>query len=216
VINRSRFSNRWTLPIVFLAASACAHPRFAPTGFNISSERSDYSPAVRLAIALPVVSPGTSLDTIAIVIDSAIVTAPGAITADTTPLMQNLYVTAILATRDDGGERSGGLSHPWRALAESDSILLADELHLGQPRAVGRIRLGIVPPRNFDPSRSWLVFRITGDAVTNAVMLANGTMIGRKPAAAPIRVFACADWTLAGHVDPARAKALARAYTAAC
>jgi hypothetical protein len=125
--------------------------------------------------------------------------------------MRNLYITALVATRDTGGESLTGLSHPWQALAESDSALLAGALHLGEPRAVGRIRLRIVPPRAFDPARSWLVFRITGSAVTNAVMLSDGTMIGRRPVSAVVRVFACADWTIAGYVDRTRAKALARA-----
>ena len=31
-----------------------------------------------------------------------------------------------------------------------------------------------------------------------------------------VRVYACANWTLAGHLDRARARALERAYTAAC
>jgi hypothetical protein len=44
----------------FVAAAVlggCAHPRLATRGYNISSERSDYSPTVRLAVALPVISP---------------------------------------------------------------------------------------------------------------------------------------------------------------
>lgn len=195
---------------------ACAHPRLAPAGFNISSERSDYSPAVRLAVALPVVPHGANRDTITVVIDSAIITAPGATSTDTTAVMRHLYITALLATKpaDDGAPNA--VQQPWRALAASDSALLADALRLGEPKSVGRIQLHLVPPSSFDSSRTWLVFRITGDAMTNAVMLADGTMIPRRLIAAGVRVFACADWTLGGYVDRARAKALARAYTAAC
>jgi hypothetical protein len=207
---------RQRLIIACAVASGCAHPRLAGTGFNVSSERSDYSPAVRLAVALPVASSSAGHDTITVVIDSAVVLAPGAVSTDTTPLMRNLYVTALLATRDVPDERSGGLPAPWRALAASDSVLLVDALRIGEPRHVGRVELRIPPAAAIDSAHSWLVFRITGDAMTNAVQLADGTIIGRKPVVGGVRVFACADWSLAGYVDRARAKALARAYNSAC
>jgi hypothetical protein len=203
------------LGVGLLVASACAHPRLAPAGFNVSSERSDYSPTLRLAVALPIVPTGKMYDTITVVIDSAIVSAPGVTSTDTTPVMRNLYITPLLATRGLGDESATGIRPPWRALAAGDSAPLAGALRLGERVALGRIQLHIVPPSAFDPARSWIVFRITGDAVTKPVKLADGTMMGRR-SVSPVRVFACADWTLGGYVDRGRAKALARAYTAAC
>lgn len=203
----------------FVAAAVlggCAHPRLATRGYNISSERSDYSPTVRLAVALPVISPVAPGDTITVTIDSAVIAAPGAIAADTMPLMSDLYITALLATRSSARDIHDGPPQPWRALATSDSVLLASALRLGVPRSVGHVRLMLVPRAPFDPKQTWLVFRVSGVAQTTAVALADGTIIPRRLRPGGVRVYACADWTLAGYVDNARAKALARAYTAAC
>jgi hypothetical protein len=208
---------RLSIPCCLLASiAACTHPRLAPAGFNVSSERSDYSPNVRLAIALPVVPTAASHDTITVVIDSAIVTAPGAASSDTTAVMSDLYITALLATRASAADAANGPPEPWHALAAGDSMLLADALHLGEPRAVGHLVLHVVPPSPLDPAETWLVFRISGVAMTNAVRLEDGRIIARRPVPGGVRVYACADWTLAGYIDKARAKALARAYTSAC
>lgn len=208
---------RWSgIVAAGVLAAACAHPRLAAPGFNISSERSDYSPAVRLAVALPVVPPASSSDTLTVVIDSAVVTAPGAVSSDTTPVMRDLYITALLATRAAPGSAANGPPEPWHAIATGDSVLLADALHLGVPRGVGHLVLRVAPSAPVDPARTWLVFRISGMAITNAVRLADGSIIPRRPIAGGVRVYACADWTLAGYVDKARSKALARAYTSAC
>lgn len=209
-------TRRCTALIAVVALSGCVHPRLAASGYNVSSERSDYSPTVRLAVALPVISPTVSGDTITVVIDSAVITAPGRVAADTSPVMSDLYITALLATRSADHDGHEGLTEPWHALATSDSVHLASALRLGVPQAVGHVRLTLVPPAQFDPNESWLVFRVSGTAQTNAVKLADGSIIARRPAPGGVRVYACADWTLAGYVDKARAKALARAYTAAC
>jgi hypothetical protein len=206
----------WRLLLAFSALSGCVHPRPASGGYNVSSERSDYSPTIRLAVALPVIAPAARHDTIIVVIDSAVVTAPGAIAADTSPVMSELYITALLATRPSAREVTPGLLEPWRTLATSDSVLLISALRFGVPRSVGHLRLALVPPTTVDPSQTWLVFRISGTVQTNAVMLADGTMFPRRPRPGGVRVYACADWSLAGYVDKTRAKALARAYTAAC
>ena len=217
---KSQMKRQLTSWCGFLLAAAtlggCAHPRPAALGYNISSERSDYSPAVRLAVALPVVSATANTDSIVVVIDSAVVTAPGAVAADTSPVMTDLYITALLATHAPTREANQGLTAPWRALTASDSVLLAPALRLGVPRGLGQLRLTLVPPRQFDPRQTWLVFRVSGTVQTNAVTLADGTIIPRRPRPGGVRVYACADWSLAGYIDEVRAKALARAYTAAC
>jgi hypothetical protein len=208
---------RWSRAVVVgILAAACAHPRLATPGFNVSSERSDYSPAVRLAVALPVATPASSSDTLTVVIDSAVITAPGAVSTDTTPVMRDLYITPLLATRASPASATNGPPEPWHAIASGDSVLLADALHLGVPRAVGHLVLRIAPSAPIDPARTWLVFRISGMDITNAVRLADGSIIPRRPIAGGVRVYACADWTLAGYVDKARSKALTKAYTAAC
>lgn len=194
----------------------CAHLRPVRPGFNVSSERSDYSPAVRLAVALPLSVADTAGDSLTIVIDSAIVTAPGAQSSDTTPVMRDLYIAALLATRGQSGDQSGQLPTPWLALAASDSVRLVDALHFGVPTRAGPLRLRVPRPPALDPTRTWLVFRITGMAITNAVRLASGQIIPTTRRPGGVRVFACADWNLAGYLDRGRAKSLARAYNAAC
>jgi hypothetical protein len=52
------------------------------------------------------------------VIDSAVVRAPGAVAADTAPLMRNIYITALLATRDSTSREHAGLTQV-RALAKA-------------------------------------------------------------------------------------------------
>lgn len=211
-MNRPPASRIAALAVVLLIG--CAQPRLAATGYNVSSERSDYSPVLRLAVALPITPLGA--DTLTIVIDSAEIHAPGARAADTPPIMRNLYITALLATQISAGERSGRPAEPWRALAASDSVLLVDALRLGEPQQLRGVRLHILRPPALDPTRTCLIFRVTGAAVTKEVQLADGRVIAPKEVAGGVRVFACADWSLAGYVDRRRARTLARAYTAAC
>jgi hypothetical protein len=103
----------WSLAALIGAGlGGCAHVRPAPSGYNVSSERSDYSPTVRLAVALPLLSPTSNTDGITVVIDSGVLSAPGARTADTRPVMRNLYLTALLATAARSGERGVGPTEP--------------------------------------------------------------------------------------------------------
>lgn len=207
----------WSVPLMAMALlGGCAHLRPVGPGFNISSERSDYSPAVRLAVALPLSVADTAGDSLTIVIDSAVVTAPGARASDTTPVMRDLYIAALLATHGQSADRSGQLPTPWLALAASDSVPLLDALHLGVPTHGGPVRLHVTRPPALDPTKTWLVFRITGTAISNAVRDASGQIIPTTGRPHGVRVFACADWNLAGYLDRARAKSLARAYNAAC
>ena len=137
---------RWSGVVVTgVLAAACAHPRLAAPGFNVSSEQSDYSPAVRLAVALPMAPLVSSSDTLTVVIDSAVITAPGAVSSDTTPVMRDLYITALLAIRAAPVRATNGPPEPWHAIATGDSVLLADALHLRVPRAVGHLVLRVAP-----------------------------------------------------------------------
>ena len=203
------------LLLTAVACSGCAHARRVAPGFNVSSETSDYSPTARLAVSFPL-SMAASLDSIVVLIDSAILTAPGLRSADTLPVMRNLYISALVATSADGSHVSGRPAPPWLELASGDSALVVEGLRLGEVRHVRHIRLSIARPHSLDPTRAWLIFRISGAAITKEVQLADGRVVAPKSVAGGIRVFACADWTLAGYLDRRRAKALARAYTAAC
>jgi hypothetical protein len=194
----------------------CAHPRLAAAGYNVSSERSDYSPTVRLAVALPLAPLGKSGDTVTVVIDSAVITAPGARAADTLPVMRNLYITALLATNAPERDKRGPPAAPWLAVAVGDSALLTEALRLGEYQRLRGFQLHIPFPNALDRARTWLIFRVTGVAVTREIELADGRLIAAKQVAGGVRVFACADWTLAGYVDRVRARSLALAYTAAC
>ena len=212
----ARAYERRIAALAAMVLGGCAHLQPVATGYNVSSERSDYSPNLRLAVALPLLPPAPGVDSLTVVIDSGVLSAPGPRSADTVPIMRNLYMTALLATVTRSAERAKGLVEPWLAVAESDSVPVADALRLGERRAVRRIRLRIAYPVAIDPARTWLVFRITGAAMTKEVHLPDGRVVAPKSVAGGVRVFACADWSLAGYVDRHRATALARAYSAAC
>jgi hypothetical protein len=211
-----RLSSVWSVAATAaLTLGGCAHVRPAPGGHNVSSERSDYSPTVRLALRLPVLPTAPSGDTLTIVIDSGVVSAPGAPAADTLPIMRRLYLTALLAVPAPPGNAARPVE-PWLDVAQSDSVLVAEALRLGERRALGGIRLRLARPAAVDPASAWLVFRITGAAMTREVHLPDGRTVAPKSVAGGVRVYACADWTLAGYVDRRRAAALRRAYTGAC
>jgi hypothetical protein len=46
----------WLAASLVMCTDACADPRLVTRGYNVSSELSDYSPAVRLAVALPMLA----------------------------------------------------------------------------------------------------------------------------------------------------------------
>ena len=184
-------------------------------GYNLSSASSDYSPSARFAIRLPVLAADADADRITVVVDSAIVVAPGVATAGSLPIMRQLYGTLLLAaaSRDQPSDSAPS----WRAIVESDSVLLADSLRLGEPHAVGQFRLTLPRPLALDATRTWLVFRISGSSMTTEVRSVDGRIVRpRKAVAGGVRVYACADWSLSGDRDPDRARAMAQAYTTAC
>lgn len=202
-----------------LLLTGCAHfQRIEPVaaGFNVSSADSDYSPVAQLAVHLPVLPSDSSGDSIVVSIDSAIVSAPGVRAVEDAPAMRHLHLTLLLAT-EWPDQQISGVRRPWRVLAESDSLMLADALRLGETRAVGGLRLVVRRPETFDPARTWIVFRITGTAITSEVRSSDGRVVSpRRVVGDGVRVYACANWSLAGYVNRDRARAMAEAYTAAC
>ena len=195
---------------VMATLAACAgRARIAP-GPNISSERSDYSPSLRLAVSVkPLLS---QPDSIVVSIDSGVITAAGVQSPELPAEMRNLYISALVTRRTVSAARDAR-TQPWSALAESDSILIADSLRLGETRTLQKIRFALARPKALDPSAANLVFRITGIAIDEH---ANGRVTRPLMRGARIRVYACSDWTLDGFVDERQQKALAQAYNSAC
>lgn len=197
---------------VILCACGAARTRIGP-GYKVSSESSDYSPTARLAVSL-----GSLLsrqDSIVIVIDSGVVSAPGLQPPAAPADMSNLYMTVLLATPQRTEIRDPS-TPPWIALVESDSVHVADSLRLGETRRLPATRFSVPRRATLDPKRTFLVFRITGRASTQEIRLASGAIIPAKVNAGKVRVYACSAWTLDGFIDKRRSQELARAYSAAC
>jgi hypothetical protein len=205
---------RVMLALGFVSLGACAHVRRAPMGYNVSSVHSDYSPAVQLAVAIPLVDSSAGRARVTVVIDSGTIVAPGAATPDTTPVMRDLYLTALIVTAAPAS--NDGPPKPWASIAQSDSVPLADALRIGVARPVPRLELHVETNHPIDVAHTWLAFRIHGAAMTEPVRMADGQLIPARRVPGGVRVYACTDWTLAGYVDRRRAKALASAYNAAC
>ena len=198
--------------ITTLAGCGGARARVGP-GPNVSSESSDYSPTIQLTVSLtPLLS---RPDSIVVLIDSGTVKAPGVQPPKTPAAMSNLYLTAFLATPTRSPVRDAS-TPPWAAVAESDSVHIADSLRLGETQRLPALRFAVPRPQPFDASVASLVFRITGKAATIEIRLADGRAIAAAAGGGKIRVYACADWTLDGFVLERRRKALRRAYNAAC
>lgn len=201
------------LLLLACAAAACAQPARVPHGVNVSSERSEYSPTARLAVALAPLRLAT--DTIDIVIDSGSLAVPGESFGDTAVVMRNFYLTALLVTTGAGREETE-LPRPWHAEAQSDSLPVVDGLRHGERRAIGPMRFRIPRPANFDPGRAWLVFRLTGIVIPRVARMEGQQGEVRVPRGPRFRVYACADWNLAGQVDRDRARRMRESYLAAC
>lgn len=199
---------------VATTSAGCVKPALAPLGVNVSSEQSDYSPTARLAVALAPLR--LTADSIDIVIDSGRITLPGQPVGDTAPAMRDFYLTAMLVVPHAPTGDEPGLPHPWLAVAESDSVPVADAMRFGERRPLGRIHLRMPRPPGLDPGNSWLVFRMTGFAVPVMARVPGDVMGRRAPRAARFRVYACADWNLGGRVDRARARRQQVSYLAVC
>ena len=194
--------------------TACVRPASVPSGVNITSERSDYSPTARLAVALaPLRLAGDSLD---IVIDSGSLSVPGEGLGDTTAIMRNFHLTALFVVSRRTGREQSELHNPWRTVAHSDSLLVLDGLRQGERRPFGTMRLRIPRPVDFNPGKTWLVFRITGLVVQRGAYTVGQPAEVNAPRFHKFRVFACAEWNLAGRVDRDRARRVRVSYLAAC
>jgi hypothetical protein len=208
------------LGIVAIAIGAASCVRTAPTpqfSYWISSDASQYSPAARFHVVS--MTDGSRLR---VIIDSGMVTVPGAFTAQSPPLMNKLYLTAYLATTNIapmGRATSDSIQYAdrrgWRALAASDSLLLIDQLRYGEQRPIGDVQLTLSAVSAAEGPR-WLVFRISGNAVDLRIPYDERGALRVGPPGTRIRVYACSDRDLRGQVDTTRSNALRRAYGLLC
>jgi len=185
-----------------------------PGGYNVSSESSDYSPAVSLALSMKNLL--VRGDSIIVAIDSGRISAPGTRGTVSMAVMSNLYMTAMLAITNPDSSSVARAKAPWLALAVSDSLPVATSLPLGERRELHNLRFALPRPASFDSTKTWLAFRITGSTVSSPIRLADGTVVPESARHANIRVYACSDWMLNGYVDRGRKRLLATAYGAGC
>ncbi len=200
-------------------ASGCIHTAPAPTpGAWVTSDSSQYSPVARFRAH-------TRIDPTAIhiAIDSGSLSVPGDAIPDAPPIMGPLFLTAILAVPDSGSMaivnaavgRAPAERRGWNPLASSDSVLLLTQLHYGERASFKDLRL-VIPSASVPAGPSWIIYRISGNAVEMIAPMAPGGSMQRRDHPGAVRVYACGDRDLRGTLDSARAANLRRAYGIAC
>ena len=198
-----------SLLAILLAAVGCASTR-GEQAYIISSEMSDYSPSVRLAVTVD-----TTANAILVTVDSGVVRAHGTVRR-VGAVMRRLTLEPLLAGVPPKSASAEDRARTWVPLAVATAMPIADSLEFDQPIPIRRLQWSIPRPVNLALTQSWLVFRITGDAVTGRVAMADGRVIPSRERVGGVRVFACSDRSLVGAVDKSRAKVQARSYTEAC
>ncbi len=198
--------------LLLFTATACTRPAFAPAGINVSSDRSDYAPTARLAVALG--SLNRSGDTIDIVIDSGNLAVPGDAVGGDGGNMFNVYLTALVVTPIQR-RKNEALPNPWEAVAQSDSQLVIASVPRGERRALGPMRLRVPRPHGVAPADAWVVFRLTGSVIPHTAKVV-GQASSSPPRTVRFRVYACADWNLNTRVDRKRSKVMNASYLQAC
>ena len=198
--------------VLFCGSTACVRPAFAPSGMNISSERSDYSPTARLAVALAPLRLGG--DTVDIVIDSGSLVVPGDAAGGEGGHMFNVYLTALVVTPVQR-RKNETLPNPWKVVSQSDSQLVVSSIPRGERRAIGTTRLRVPRPESLNPAEAWVVFRLTGNVIPRIAKVI-GQPTSSLPQTRRFRVYACANWNLTTRIDRKRAKVMNAWYLKAC
>ena len=218
---RTARARAWRPLVLLLPLQACLAGAAGRAGLQLSSEASDYSPTVRLTMALARADAADSTqDGWRVHVDSAVVSAPGTFVSGAPAIMRDVRMSALVV-RFGRPVRDSALSaaeRPWTVLARSPELPVADSLHYGErlrvPRAL-EFALPAAPLAGTDGTG--IVFQITAAAVSVPVRLADGTLLpGRVSDARVVRVYACSAFRLDGRVDRRRRKALERRYTAVC
>lgn len=190
-------------------------------GLTVSSVRSSYSPVVSFNAAVRI------SDSVRVQIERVRVLAPGETFEGMGPVTGRVDMQALIVTANpdadlsravidglDGSDRNG-TRKPWVELAAGQSVRLADSLMMGVEQRTGPVVFTIPVPSDTRPASSWLVFRITGAAISMPARLADGSVapLFELP---PIRVFACATKNLDGKTDAARQRVMKEMYSAGC
>ena len=197
---------------LLFSVTACTRPAFAPSGINVSSDRSDYAPTARLAVALG--SLNISDEIIDIVIDSGSLAVPGDAAGGDGGTMFNVYLTALVVTPVQR-RKNEALPNPWEAVAHSDSQFVVSSIPRGQRHTIGAMRLRVPRPVGVKPADAWVVFRLTGNVIPRIAKVV-GQATSSLPKIRRFRVYACADWNLNARVDRKRAKVMNASYLKAC
>jgi hypothetical protein len=177
----------------------------------VSSEVSEYSPVVRLAVRLRLD------DSLRVLVDSGTLLAPGVVPPGRgRALMRDLVLEAVVAEVAPDGLREEGVPGTWRARATSAPHPIADSLVVGTPVRVPALAFVLPAPEPAVARRAWVVFRIRGNAVGTPMTMADGTVIPATLMTDGVRVHACAERTLTGHLDKRRARRQRADYLATC
>lgn len=199
-----------------LILASCLPRRTAPRGFNVSSERSDYSPVLRLAVAID--SLAARPDSLVVRVDSGVVTAPGELRPGSRPIMRGLAIVAVLAVPGAAVDTTGPRRalRPWRAIAASEPQPFVDSLRYGEAQPVRALRFILPRPDSADAARAFVLFRVQGGSVAEPVRMANGSVAPARTFVGGVTVFACPTWNVSGRIDRERARTLAKHYGAGC
>ena len=211
---------KFATTLLVSASAGCV--RTAPTPlptYPVSSDSSQYSPNVQLRVA----TARDGATTLAVFLDSGVIAVPGAFTPESPVMMRDLYVTGYVATSNPiptglarGDPARFADRRGWRAIAESDSMLLVEQLRFGERRAIRPVRLQVRDAPSGDGTY-WLVLGISGQSVDLRIPFdENGGLRAGAPGGRRLQVYACSDRDLNGQVDTARSNAMRRAYGLAC
>ena len=201
------------------AVAGCRATAHVGAGMNVSSETSEYSPMIRLAVRTPIVTDSLAREGTAIVVrvDSSVVTAHGSPAPGALVAMKELRISALLAAFPKAGAQPGSLAHPWRELARSEDQHLADSLRYGERSSVPSMTFVIPVRKNELKTANSVVFEITGIAMSTPVRLATGELrTGGMMGKGSIRVFACSIFRLNGSIDKSREISMGIQYVGVC
>jgi hypothetical protein len=214
---RSHHLTTLLLAVSCISALPACFPGHGGRGVVISSEKSDYSPVMSLMAQVRVSdSVRVSVSRVTLLAPGSVYEGMGAITG--TLNMQALLVTAVPNANVAGNNdrTRNGVNKPWMERSASQSIPVADSLHMGIPRSLRDLHFALPLAARIDLKGSWLVFRIYGATVSSAIHMADGTVFPAKVDENGIRVFACATQNLNGVMDKVRAEQLKTAYNEWC
>ncbi len=150
--------------------------------FDVSSLRSDYTPAGRIW------GQATATDSvISVHIDSLLVAVPGFASPGAPPAVGKLNLRVLVAVAD---------TPKWRPLEVSDPIALIDTLHFGEQRILRNVLLRLAMPRGVALEDAFLVFEFRGQALQ------------RDDLRESVRTFVCSAENLRGRTAASRARAV--------